>query len=103
MAPASYLAEPGRVDESRATQEFSDVLTQVAAERRAVIVCRNGADLAAVIPLEQLKLLREVLAREDVEKLAAQIDWRVVATHPPPQAWFDDDDNPFEPKEDPPS
>jgi hypothetical protein len=52
MASASYLAEPGRVDEPRAAQEFSDVLTQVAAERRAVIVCRNGADLAAVIPLE---------------------------------------------------
>jgi hypothetical protein len=102
MATASFLGEPGRVDEPRAAQEFSDVLTQVAMERRAVIVRRNGADLAAVIPLEYLELLHELLERADVEKLAAQIDWRIVASHPP-QSWFDDDDNPFEPEKEPAS
>src|SRR5438270_770682 len=33
------------------------------------------SELAAVIPLAHLELLREVLARQEVEKLAAQIDW----------------------------
>jgi hypothetical protein len=88
------------VDEPRAVQEYSDVLSQVAAERKAVIVRRNGEDLAAVVPLEHLELLREILAREQVEKLAARIDWqRLPKTHRPPQEWFDDSDNPFEPEE----
>jgi hypothetical protein len=91
------------VDEPRAAQEFSDVLTQVAAERRTVIVRRNGEDLAALIPLEYLELVREVLARQEVEKRAAEIDWdRAGGALRPPQAWFDDaEDNPFKPEEGP--
>ena len=58
MSLQSLLTEPGRVDEPRAAQEYSDVLSQVAAEGKPVIVCRNGADLAAVISLEHLELLR---------------------------------------------
>jgi prevent-host-death family protein len=86
------------VDEPRAAPEFSAVLTQVAAEHRPVIVRRNGEDLAAVVPLEHLELLREALARQELEKLAAQIDSDPArATPRPPQVWFDDDDNPFEP------
>ena len=100
MIVQSTLSEPGRVDEPQAVQEYADVLSQVAAARRPVIVRRNGEDLAAVIPLEHLELLREVVARQEVEKLAAQIDWKQVPkTHRPPQEWFDDTDNPFEPEE----
>ena len=40
-----------------------------------MIVRRNGEDLAAVIPLEYLELMREVIERQEVEKQAAQIDW----------------------------
>jgi hypothetical protein len=77
-------------------------LSQVVAEGKPVIVRRNGEDLAAVIPLEHLALLREVVARQEVEKLAAQIDWqRVPRTLRPPQEWFDDTDNPFEVEEEP--
>jgi hypothetical protein len=65
-----------------------------------MIVRRNGEDLAAVVPLEHLELLREALARQEVEKRAARIDWDNSKQIPrPPQAWFDDDDNPFEPEE----
>ena len=100
MTVQSLFTEPGRVDEPRATREYADVLTRVAAEGKPVIIRRNGADLAAVIPLEYLELVREVLAREEVEKLAKQIDWeRVRQTRHPPQSWFDDTDNPFEPEE----
>ncbi len=97
----SLLEEPGRVDEPAAAQEYADVLGQVAAGGRPVIVRRNGEDLAAVIPLEQLHLLREILARQNVEASAAQIDWSLAKTTLRlPQSWFDDeDDNPFEPEQ----
>ena len=101
MTVPPLLAEPGRVDEPRAAQGYADVLTKVAAEQRPVIVRRNGADLAAVIPLEHLRLLREVVARREVEELAAQIDWDRAKALRPPQAWLEDDDNPFEPEEGP--
>src|SRR5258705_25202 len=94
MTVPSLLDEPGRVDEPQAAQGYSEVLTRVAAEQRAVIVRRNGEDLAAVIPMEHLELVREVLARQEVEKLAAQIDWeKARQTLQPPQSWFDDDDD----------
>ena len=104
MTLQSLLVEPGRVDEPQAAKGYSDVLSQVAAEGKAVIVRRNGEDLAAVIPLADLVLLRDFLARQEVEKLANQIDWsRIPKTHRPPQEWFDDTDNPFEPEPEPQS
>ena len=102
MTVPSWLEDPPRVEEPRAAQEFSEVLTQVAAQCRPVIVRRKGEDLAAIIPLEHLELVREVLARQEVEKLAAQIYWsQLPRAHRPPQAWFDDTDNPFEPESQP--
>src|ERR1700693_930813 len=101
MSVPSLLDEFNRVDEPRALQEYSEVLTQVAFQGKPVIVRRNGEDLAAVIPLEHLELVREVLARQDVENLAAQIDWGRACPTPPPQEWFDDTDNPFEAEEGP--
>jgi prevent-host-death family protein len=102
MTMQSLFAEPSRVDEPRAAQEFSDVLSQVAADGKPLIVRRNGADLAAVISLEHLELLREIAAQKDVELRAAQIDWaRLPKTQRPPQQWFDDSDNPFEPEQEP--
>ena len=102
MAEQSFLTEPDRVDEPHAAQEYSAVLTQVAAEGRPVIVRRNGQDLAAVIPLRYLVWFREILAQQEVEKLAERIDWdRAGKTLRPPQAWFDDDDNPFAAAEEP--
>jgi len=102
MTVRSLLREPGRVDEPQATREYAEVLTRVAADGKPVIIRRNGADLAAVIPVEHLELAREILAREEVEKLAQQIDWRPARqTLRPPQCWFDDTDNPFEPEEEP--
>jgi hypothetical protein len=97
MTVQTLLTEPGRVDEPQAAQAYSDVLSRVAAEGKPMIVRRNGEDFAAVIPLELLELLREIVARQEVEKQAAQIDWKRVPKTPPPQWWLDDTDNPFEP------
>ncbi len=96
MTLHSMLTEPDRVDEPHVAQDYSDVLSQVALEGKTMIVCRNGADLAAVISMEQLELVREILARQEAEALAAQINWSR-ARVPFPQPWFDDTDNPFEP------
>jgi hypothetical protein len=93
MTEQPILAEPNRVDEPRVAQEYSDVLSQVASQGRPIIVRRNGQDLAAVVPLVHLEMLRELLAREEVEKLAADIDWdRLVKTHPPAREWFEGDE-----------
>ncbi len=103
------LDEPGRIDEPSEVLRYSEVLTQVAASKQPIIVCRGGEDLAAVVPLEHLELmidllwkmpeetqnglLRELLLMRKSEKLAAQIDWdKVVKTCPPPQEWFDGDE-----------
>ena len=105
MSLPSLLEEPGRVDEPQAAREYADVLSRVAAVGRPVIVRRNGEDLAAVIPLEHLELVREVLLHIEVEKSAAEV--HRVSARPiprPPQSWFDDeDDNPFEPEKEPAS
>jgi hypothetical protein len=93
MTKPSILAEPNRVDEPKAVEEYQQVLSQVASDGRAVIVCRHGEDLAAVIPLTHLELLRELVAREEIEKMAADIDWeRLVPAHPPAQEWFEGDE-----------
>jgi hypothetical protein len=99
MTLQSMLPEPARIEEPHAAQEFSDVLTQVAAEGKTLIVRRNGADLAAVMPMEQLELVRELVARQEAEQLAAKIKWdQAPRSLCPPQEWFDDRDNPFEPE-----
>ncbi len=100
MTSQTLLDEPGRVDEPDAAQGYAEVLSRVAAAGRPVIVRRNGEDLAAVIPLEQLEIVREILAREEVERSAAEIKWsRATNTLRPPQSWLDDDeDNPFIPE-----
>ena len=66
------------------------MLTRVVDAGRPVIVRRNGQDLAAVIPLEHLELLRELqlehLAQQEVERTAAAIDWSRSGALRPPQS-----------------
>lgn len=81
------------VDEPQALQEYADVLSRVAADRQPIVVRRDGADLAAVVPLEYLHLLQDVVARHQAEQLAAHLDWeRLVRISPPQQSWFDEDE-----------
>jgi prevent-host-death family protein len=93
MTAPSLLNDPVRVDEPQAVQGYAEVLSRVAAEGRPVIVRRHGEELAAVISLEHLELVREVLAREEVERLAGQIDWeKARKALRPPQEWFEGDE-----------
>lgn len=93
MTTPSTTNEPARVDEPSAPQGYADLLSRVAADRCPVVVRRDGNDLAAIISLEHLELLQEVLARQEVQRLAKQIDWdRAVQTHRPPQWYFEGDE-----------
>jgi hypothetical protein len=84
------VQEPGRVEEPRELQEYANVLTRVAADGQAVIVRRDGADVAVIVPLEYFEMLQDAMAREEAERLSKTIDWKKLAkTSPPPQAWFD--------------
>lgn len=89
--------EPSHIDEPQFAQESAKVLSRVAAERHPIIVRRDGADLAAVIPLEYLEILQDVLARQEAEQLAGQLNWdQLVKTSPPPPEWFaGDEPKPF--------
>jgi hypothetical protein len=88
-----HLQEPSHVDEPEHGKEYAEVLSRVAAEGQPVIVRRDGMDLAAVIPLEYLEILLDVMARQEAESIAAQLDWdRLMKNSPPPQSWFDEDE-----------
>jgi len=92
-----YLREPTHVEEPEQGKEYAEVLSRVAAQRQPVIVRRGGTDLAAVIPLEYMEILQDVMARQEAEGIAAQLDWdRLIRNSPPPQSWFDaDEPKPF--------
>ena len=93
MTPSFPVVEPSHVDEAQLARDYVDVLSQVAADHRPLIIRRDGTDPAAIIPLDQLELLQEVLTQREAEKLAASLDWdRLVKMCPPPQEWFDGDE-----------
>ena len=93
MAVQTFATEPVRVDEPRAAEEYSEVLSRVASQHQHIIVRREGKDLAAVIPVEQLELLQDALARQEAERLATETDWdRLVNKCPPAPDWFEGDE-----------
>jgi hypothetical protein len=86
------LTEPGHVDEPQDAGDYAAVLSRVAAKGQPVIVRRNGADLAAVVSLEHLELMREVLACQQAEKLAAELDLKHIVQMSPAAAWLEGDE-----------
>ena len=102
MTVQPLIPEPGRVDEPQATQAYSALFSRVVAEGKPTIVRRNGKDLAAVVRLEQLELLREAAEQQEAEQRTAQIDGNRAEQMPRLlKEWFDDTDNPSEPESDP--
>jgi len=57
-----------RLSVSKARQEFPEILNRAAYGRERTVVSRRGKELAAVIPMEDLRLL-ERLAREEEDRL----------------------------------
>jgi prevent-host-death family protein len=57
-----------RVNVSKAREEFPELVNRAAYGKERTIVSRRGKDLAAVIPMEDLRLL-ERLTREEMDRL----------------------------------
>lgn len=93
MDSLAAMHEPRHLDESQLATGYADVLSQVAADQRPVIVQRDGIDVAAVVPVEYLEAIRDSLARQEAERLAARMDWRQkVADAVPARHWFEEDE-----------
>lgn len=86
MSTHPFLSEPERIEAPQKAQEYWDILSRVASTHQPVIVRRGGADLAAVISVEHLEWLRDLLAQQEAERFAAQVEWaRVAQVSPAPQ------------------
>ncbi len=53
---------------SKARQEFSDTLNRVVYGRERIVLARRGRDLAAIVPMDDLELIRALEDRIDLEK-----------------------------------
>ncbi len=92
METSAAMNAPRHMDESLLAADYADVLSQVAADQRPVVVQRDGIDIAAVIPVEYLAVIRDSLARQEAERLAEGIDWSQKAgSMSPPQHWFEEE------------
>lgn len=56
-----------RLNVSKARQEFPEIVNRAAYGNERTIVARRGKDLAAVIPIDDLRLL-ERLAQEEMDR-----------------------------------
>ncbi len=56
-----------RLNVSKAREEFPEIVNRAAYGKERTIVSRRGKDLAAVIPIEDLRLL-ERLAQEEIDR-----------------------------------
>jgi prevent-host-death family protein len=57
-----------RLNVSKAREEFPEIVNRAAYGKERTIVSRRGKDLAAVIPMEDLRLL-ELLAQEEMDRI----------------------------------
>jgi prevent-host-death family protein len=57
-----------RLNVSKAREDFPDLVNRAAYGKERTIVSRRGRDLAALIPIEDLRLL-ERLAREEMDRI----------------------------------
>jgi prevent-host-death family protein len=57
-----------RLNVSKAREEFPEIVNRAAYGKERTIISRRGKDLAAVIPIEDLRLL-ERLEREEMDRI----------------------------------
>ena len=60
-----------RLNVSKAREEFPEIVKRAATRKERTIVSRNGKDLAAIVPMEDLRrlerLTQEEIDRQDIE------------------------------------
>ena len=57
-----------KMDATRARQEFADTINEVAYGRHRIVVSRRGKDIAAIVPLGDLDLLRQCEEQQEAPK-----------------------------------
>jgi len=57
----------GRVTVTEVRDQISDTLNRVAYKGERLVVRRHGKDVAAIVPVEDLELLRELEDKRDIE------------------------------------
>ena len=62
-----------RLAASKAREDFADILNRVAYRGERIVLHRRGKDVAALIPVEDLALLRELEDRFDLEEARAAL------------------------------
>jgi len=56
-----------RIPSGKLREDFSETVNRVAYGRERIIVHRRGKDLAALIPVEDLRVLESLEDRQDIE------------------------------------
>ncbi len=57
-----------RLRASKARQEFADTLNRVVYGGERIVLARRGRDLAAIVPMNDLELIRAIEDRVDLRK-----------------------------------
>jgi prevent-host-death family protein len=63
-----YTTSMTRLNVSKAREEFPEIVNRAAYGKERTIVSRRGKDLAAVIPIDDLRLL-ERLTQKEIDRL----------------------------------
>jgi prevent-host-death family protein len=63
-----------RLTTSQIRKELSETINRVSFGHERIILHRHGKDIAALIPIEDLKILEEILDRLDVSEAMAAIE-----------------------------
>jgi len=61
------------LESSVARDNFADTLNRVSYQKERVVIRRHGRDVAAVVPIEDLKFLEEIEDRLDLEEALAAL------------------------------
>lgn len=67
-----------------ARQQFADIINRSTYAKERIVITRRGKDLAAVVPIEDLKFLEEIEDRIDLEaarkalKESGSVPWEKV-------------------------
>ncbi len=60
--------DSGSIDISVARDSMSDTLNRVSYSKERIVIRRHGKDLAALVPIEDLRFLEELEDRMDLEE-----------------------------------
>ena len=62
-----------RLTVGQVRDQFAEALNQVAYGRNRIVIERRGKDVAAVVPIEDLELLRQLEDRLDLDRARAAL------------------------------